>query len=74
MKFKNWTTDTPTLSLALKLCEEAAEVGKAVNYNFSAGNITFDQWTPIQRRMLLEELDHVDYLSKTIRMKLENFS
>lgn len=63
MKFKDWTKETSALLLGLKLCEEAGEVGKEISKAFMGS------WPPVNRRLLHDELDHVEYLVKVLREK-----
>ena len=69
MKFQKWTTETPSLAVALKLCEEAGEVGKVINDNFTDGRIIPEAWSDKDRKMLAEELTHVEFLCSVLRQK-----
>lgn len=60
----NWTVDTPLPILALKLLEEAAEVGTQVT----------DGWKDdtLDIHCINSELDQVEYLASVIRAKVNH--
>ena len=63
MNYNKWTIETAAPLLALKLCEEAGEVGKEISEAFMG------DWPPVHRKRLHEELDHVQHLVNTLREK-----
>jgi hypothetical protein len=64
MNRKKWSSpEIPLAVVALKLCEEAAEVGTVISDGMtSPGRIDVEH--------LLEELDHVDFISGVLRARV----
>lgn len=64
MNKKKWTNpEIPLSVLALKLCEEAAEVGTAITDGMTGSG-------QIDLGNLLEELDHVDFICSALRSRV----
>lgn len=69
MNKRKWQDPMVPLSmLALKLCEEAAEVGTEITDGYFHDPI-FGQ---ADRRKLLEELEHVEFIAAVIRARVNN--
>ena len=62
MKRSRWNENVLSEMLALKLCEEAAEVGKEIT-------TAAQEARAINVKNLNEELDHVEHLVSVLRKK-----
>lgn len=67
MKFSRWgTSEVPIELVALKLCEEAGEVGKVISHNVVAGGGTMRRR---ELEHLIVECEHVIFLAEAIRRR-----